>query len=56
MIFAQRLGRRRVIFLGSLISVLGSAMQGGAAAMSMLIIGRFIGGVAVGMLTSTIPM
>lgn len=56
MLFAQRLGRRKVIFIGSLVSAIGSALQGGAAAMVMLIIGRFIGGMAVGMLTSTIPM
>ena len=56
MLFANKLGRRKVIFLGSIVSVIGSALQGGAAAMAMLIIGRFIGGMAVGMLTSTIPM
>lgn len=39
-----------------MVSLLGSALQAGATNMAMLIIGRFIGGVAVGMLTSTIPM
>lgn len=37
-------------------SLLGSALQAGSTSMVMLIIGRFIGGVAVGMLTSTIPL
>jgi MFS family permease len=44
------------IFTGSLISLLGSALQGGSTSMVMLIAGRFSGGMAIGMLTSTIPM
>ncbi|KAK8120031.1 general substrate transporter [Apiospora kogelbergensis] len=56
MLFANRLGRRKTIFVGALISILGSSLQAGAVNMTMLIIGRFIGGVAVGQLTSTIPM
>ncbi|QIW99101.1 hypothetical protein AMS68_004619 [Peltaster fructicola] len=56
MLLAHRLGRKRTIFVGALVSVIGSALQSGAAAMSMLIIGRFIGGAAVGILTSTIPL
>jgi MFS family permease len=39
-----------------MVSLLGSALQAGATSMVMLIVGRFIGGMAVGMLTSTIPM
>ncbi|KAF2854217.1 general substrate transporter [Plenodomus tracheiphilus IPT5] len=56
MLFADMLGRRKTIFVGALISVLGSSLQAGAVNMAMLIIGRFIGGIAVGQLTSTIPM
>ncbi|KAI0156261.1 general substrate transporter [Pestalotiopsis sp. NC0098] len=56
MIFADKLGRKKTIFVGALLSLLGSALQSGAVAMSMLIVGRFIGGTAVGMLTSTIPL
>lgn len=50
------MGRKMTIFSGSVVSLLGSVLQTGAVNMAMLIIGRFIGGVAVGMLTSTIPM
>lgn len=39
-----------------MVSILGSSLQAGATNMAMLIIGRFIGGVAVGQLTSTIPL
>ncbi|KAH6695351.1 general substrate transporter [Plectosphaerella plurivora] len=56
MAFANKLGRKKTIFAGSVVSLLGSALQAGATSMAMLIVGRFIGGVAVGMLTSTIPM
>ena len=34
----------------------GCGLQTGAVNVAMLIVGRFIGGVAVGQLTSTIPM
>lgn len=51
MIFADMLGRKKTIFIGAVVSAIGSALQGGAVAMSMLMIGRFIGGVAVGILT-----
>jgi len=56
MIFADRIGRKKTIFYGACVSLLGCALQGGAAAMAMLIVGRFLAGAAVGMLTSTIPM
>ena len=56
MLFADMLGRRWTIFVGAVISILGSSLQAGAVNMAMLIVGRFIGGVAVGQLTSTIPM
>ncbi|KAF5003570.1 hypothetical protein FDECE_9884 [Fusarium decemcellulare] len=56
MAFADMLGRKRTIFAGSVVSLLGSALQAGSTSIAMLIVGRFIGGMAVGMLTSTIPM
>ncbi|KAJ4337529.1 hypothetical protein N0V95_008314 [Ascochyta clinopodiicola] len=56
MMFAHKMGRRWTILVGALVSVFGSALQAGAVNMPMLIVGRFIGGVAVGQLTSTIPL
>ena len=56
MVLAHRMGRKRTIMLGSVVSLLGCALQAGATAMSMLIIGRFIAGIAVGQLTATIPL
>ncbi|KXH33494.1 hypothetical protein CSIM01_10550 [Colletotrichum simmondsii] len=56
MICSDWLGRRNTVFLGSLISIMGSALQAGSENLVALIGGRFVGGTAVGMLTSTIPM
>lgn len=52
----DRLGRKKSVFAGACVSIVGCALQGGAVNMTMLIIGRFIAGVAVGMLTATVPM
>ncbi|KAH8658254.1 general substrate transporter [Xylariales sp. PMI_506] len=56
MFFADKLGRKKTIVMGSLVSTLGCALQAGAVNMTMLIVARFIAGAAVGILTSTIPM
>ncbi|GKT65414.1 hexose carrier protein [Colletotrichum tofieldiae] len=56
MVCSDRLGRRNTVFLGSLISIAGSALQAASGNLAALIAGRFVGGVAVGVLTSTIPM
>jgi MFS family permease len=56
MFAADWLGRRRTIFVGAAVSCLGASLQAGATTIPMVIVGRFIGGVAVGMLTSTIPL
>ncbi|KAF7516057.1 hypothetical protein G7054_g14307 [Neopestalotiopsis clavispora] len=50
------LGRRQLILLASVLSVLGSALQGGAANLGMLIAGRLLAGIAVGQLSSTVPI
>ncbi|KAL1965387.1 hypothetical protein VTN77DRAFT_5824 [Rasamsonia byssochlamydoides] len=49
-------GRRIVVFLGGLLATLGGALQGGCVTLAMLIAGRFIAGVAVGMMSATIPV
>ncbi|KAJ5372716.1 hypothetical protein N7517_004722 [Penicillium concentricum] len=52
----DRLGRKWSVFVGACISTFGCALQAGAINLAMLIVGRFIAGIAVGMLTSVIPM
>ncbi|KAL2882608.1 hypothetical protein SGCOL_001810 [Colletotrichum sp. CLE4] len=48
MICSNWLGRRNTVFLGSLISIMGSALQAGSENLVALIVGRFVGGTAVG--------
>lgn len=52
----DRLGRKRAVFAGACVSCFGCALQAGSINMAMLIVGRLIAGVAVGMLTSVVPM
>src|SRR4051794_17382542 len=49
---ADMLGRKMTVFVGSSIAVLGCALQAGAVNISMLIAGRFIAGIAVGLLSA----
>ncbi|KAJ5986719.1 hypothetical protein N7451_011084 [Penicillium sp. IBT 35674x] len=56
MFTGDRLGRKMSVFAGACISCFGCALQAGSVNMTMLIIGRFIAGAAVGMLTSVVPM
>ena len=53
---ADRFGRRMTVFIGSLISVLGCALQGGAPNIGTVIAGRLIAGMAVGLLSAIVPM
>ncbi|KAJ5130524.1 uncharacterized protein N7515_006563 [Penicillium bovifimosum] len=53
---ADYYGRRMVLFVGSLLATLGTALQGGAINMAMLIAGRCIAGLAVGQMSATIPV
>ncbi|PHH67118.1 hypothetical protein CDD81_4513 [Ophiocordyceps australis] len=50
------LGRRRMIFLGTAIMVIGAALQASASTLPHFIIGRIITGLGNGGNTSTVPM
>ncbi|KAG6006069.1 hypothetical protein E4U21_007429 [Claviceps maximensis] len=50
------LGRRRMIFLGTAIMVVGAALQASAFSLEHFIIGRIITGIGNGGNTSTVPM
>lgn len=52
---ADPLGRTRGLLIGALISILGCALQAGAAHIAMLILGRLINGFGAGMLTAVFP-
>jgi MFS family permease len=53
---ADYFGRKMTVFIGAVISVFGCALQGGAATIGMLIAGRLIAGLAVGLLSAIVPM
>lgn len=47
-LLADRLGRKRVIFLASIMATIGGALQGGSVNLGMFIFVRFISGFGVG--------
>lgn len=53
---ADILGRKMTVFVGGSVAVLGCALQAGAVNIGMLIAGRFIAGIAVGLLSALVPM
>lgn len=52
---SDRFGRRGAIFVGAAFACVGGALQGGAAAVAMMIAGRAVAGVGIGLLSPTIP-
>ncbi|KFY83561.1 hypothetical protein V498_07977, partial [Pseudogymnoascus sp. VKM F-4517 (FW-2822)] len=49
-------GRKKTVFTGAAISVLGCILQAAAVNIPMMIAGRFIAGVAVGLLSAVEPI
>lgn len=52
---SDKISRKRTIMVGACWFVVGSALQAGSKSFAMLVIGRFIGGIGVGVLSSTAP-
>jgi len=53
---SNRLGRKKTIMLGALIALVGCALQTGAVNIAMLVVGRLIAGLAIGILTMVVPL
>ncbi|KAK3709507.1 hypothetical protein LTR37_010880 [Vermiconidia calcicola] len=53
---AEKISRKRSIALAACIFIVGSIMQTAAHDYSLLVVGRFIGGIGVGMLSMVVPM
>ncbi|TPX15812.1 uncharacterized protein E0L32_000146 [Thyridium curvatum] len=53
--FGEKLGRKRAIYIGSVVVILGSILQVTAHVVSHLIIGRIFTGVGVGIMTAIVP-
>ncbi|KAL1407091.1 hypothetical protein Q8F55_006504 [Vanrija albida] len=52
---ADRYSRKTSILIGSLWFIVGSILQTASYSFAMLVVGRFVGGIGVGMLSSTAP-
>ncbi|WVQ91962.1 hypothetical protein IAS59_005770 [Cryptococcus gattii] len=52
---ADKISRKRTIMVGACWFIVGSALQAGSKSFAMLVVGRFIGGIGVGVLSSTAP-
>jgi sugar porter (SP) family MFS transporter len=55
-VIADMFGRRMSVFIGAVISVFGCSLQAGATSIAMLIAGRFLAGISVGLLSAIVPM
>nr|SIP56033.1 putative Sugar Porter [Yarrowia yakushimensis] len=52
----DKLGRRKIIFIGSIIVTIGAILQCASYSLSQFITGRVVAGVGVGFTTATVPM
>lgn len=55
-IVGDRYGRKKVIGLGAITSVIGAALQAGSVNPAMMIVARLIVGVGMGILIATVPL
>ncbi|KAJ2004629.1 hypothetical protein H4R26_002392, partial [Coemansia thaxteri] len=53
---ADRFSRKVTIVLGALVCTVGAAVQFGSISRAMLVAGRFVTGLAIGVLSSVVPM
>ena len=53
---ADRFGRKGSLWIATPIAIVAGALQGGAAHIAMFLVGRILGGLAVGMLVVLIPI
>lgn len=52
----NRFGRRWAGFLGTIVLLVGAALQAGAVHLSMMVIGRIIAGVGTGVVSTSVPL
>ncbi|KAI5296499.1 hypothetical protein KEM52_001343 [Ascosphaera acerosa] len=54
--FADKIGRKITIMLGAVVAAIGAALQSGAVALSMMLVGRIVAGWAIGLLSMSVPI
>ena len=52
----ERLGRRKTLLVSTFFTIVGSAFQTAANGVPLMIVGRFVAGVALGILNPTMPI
>ena len=52
----DRWGRKKAMMVGAACGVVGAALQSGAVSTAMLIVGRLIIGIAIGIMTMVVPV
>ncbi|UPL04283.1 hypothetical protein LCI18_015217 [Fusarium solani-melongenae] len=55
-IWGERLGRRRSVFIGCVVLVIGAMLQAASFSRAMIIVGRIVSGVGLGLVNSTVPV
>ncbi|KAH7093324.1 general substrate transporter [Paraphoma chrysanthemicola] len=55
-VVGERLGRRRSVAIGAVISMIGAILQASAFERAHLIVGRIVSGVGLGIINSTVPV
>lgn len=53
---ADKVSRKGALLVGAIIFIMGSILQAACQNFAMLVVGRTIGGIGVGMLAATAPM
>jgi len=54
--FLSRLGRKVSLMVGSLIFMTGSILQAAATSVALMVVGRFVSGCSVGILSTVVPL
>jgi MFS family permease len=55
-VFGEKLGRRKSVAIGAVISIIGAILQATAFGRAHLIVGRIVSGVGLGIINSTVPV
>ncbi|KAJ8098118.1 general substrate transporter [Lipomyces tetrasporus] len=56
MVIGDKIGRRKTIFIGSILMIIGTAIQCSSFSLSQFIVGRIVTGFGNGFITATVPM
>ncbi|KAF2832636.1 general substrate transporter [Ophiobolus disseminans] len=55
-VFGEKLGRRKSVAIGAIISMIGAILQTSAFGRAHLIVGRVVSGIGLGIINSTVPV